>query len=77
MSLSVEEIDKIWFETGWIDLEAKNDNRKALPDWRLEKIKKQRDFAEEAFVNLITDDPYQELRTVAIFLKNLRASEWK
>lgn len=71
MSLSIEEIDNLWFETGWIDSEAKKDNRNGLPNWRLEKIKKDRNFAEEMFINLITDDPYQELRTAAIFLKNL------
>ncbi len=71
MSLSLEEIDKLWFETGWIDAEAKEDKRKALPNWRLENIKSNRNFAEESFVNLITDDPYQELRTAASFLHNL------
>jgi hypothetical protein len=69
--LSTEEIDNLWFETGWIDSEAEKDNRKALPNWRLEKIKNSREFAEESFVSIITDEPYRELRIAAVFLNNL------
>lgn len=71
MSLSVDEIDTLWSESGWIDAEAKEDGRISLPTWRLEKIRSDRAFAEESFISLVSDNPYQELRTAAVFLHNL------
>lgn len=77
MSLSIDELDILWKETGWIDSEAEESKRKALPNWRLEKIKKDKEFAEESFVNLITDGDYNVLRTAALFLQNLSELENK
>ncbi len=77
MSLSIENIDKLWKEFGWVDSEAENDNRKALPNWRLDKIKNNPEFAEESFVFLINEEPYQELRSAARFLEILSKLEKK
>jgi len=74
-SLSLNNIDNLWKECGWVDSEAEEDKRKSLPNWRLKKIKKDKKFAEESFVNLITDDPYSELRTASLFLTNLSKLE--
>ncbi len=53
MSLSLDEIDELWMDSGWIDSEAENDGRNALPNWRLEKIKKDKRFAEDSFISLV------------------------
>ncbi len=71
MNLSIEQIDELWSSSGWVDEEAKKDNRKGLPYWRLEKIKNDKIFAEESFVMFVTDEPYYELRNAAVFLQNL------
>jgi hypothetical protein len=71
MKLSVKEIDMLWYKTGWVDEEAIEDSNKSLPKWRLDKIKKDRSFAEESFVNLVSGDPYHELRTASILIQNL------
>jgi len=71
IGLTTNDIDLLWFKSGWIDEEAKADKRKALPNWRLEKIKSDKDFAEESFINLVNDEPYRELRTASVFLRYL------
>lgn len=72
MNLSINKLDELWFNSGWIDEEAKQDNRKALPNWKLDKIKNNYDFARESFINFITDSPYTELRCAAEIISNLK-----
>jgi len=77
MKLSINEIDLLWKKTGWVDLEAEKDGKIALPTWRLKKIKEDKDFARESFINLVTDTPNQELMTATLFLNNLSKLENK
>lgn len=59
MSLSMKEIDELWFKIGWIDSE-KDSGYKALPEWRLDKIKRDRKSAEGALFNLFQETPKKE-----------------
>lgn len=56
--LSKKQIDEFWHKCGWKDKE-KGKNQ-ALPDWRLEKIKKDSDFAKKNIINLLLETPKKE-----------------
>lgn len=62
---SVEEIDEFWFKNGWVDSE-KGDN-KALPDWRLKKIKDDLKFAKISISDLFCESKKEE------FIQNFKS----
>ena len=51
--LSLEDIDDFWYKCEWIDSEK--ENNKALPDWRLKKIKEDFEFAKKSVANLFLE----------------------
>jgi hypothetical protein len=51
--LSVKDIDDLFYKCSWIDSE-KGEN-KALPDWRLHKIKEDLEFARISIRNLFCE----------------------
>jgi len=58
MQLSVREIDKLFSKCGWKDHE-KNQNL-SLPDWKLEKIKSDKEFAKNTLINLFQETPKKD-----------------
>ena len=58
MKLPKSEIDEIWYKMGWI--EESHGKNKALPDWRLEKIKNEKDWAKQSLINLFLESPQKE-----------------
>ena len=56
--LSKNEIDEFWAKTGWKE-EGKGKN-KSLPDWRLEKIKNEEEFARQQLTNFFQETPKEE-----------------
>lgn len=61
--LSPIEIDDLWFRCGWIDSEKKNN--RALPEERVQKIKKDLKFAKESLTNLFLETKKES------FIRNL------
>lgn len=60
--LPKKEIDNIWAKVGW--KEKGCESNKALPDWRLEKMKKEKAFATKVTENLFLETPLDEFRDI-------------
>ena len=58
--LSKEQIDMFWFKCGWID--AERGENKALPQWRLDKIKSDKDSAYDHVYRLLMESYIEEVK---------------
>jgi len=56
--LPKEKIDEMFYKLGWVDLER--GQNKALPDWRLEKIKKEKNSINSFLINLFQETPKKD-----------------
>jgi hypothetical protein len=69
--LKESDIDKLWFKNGWV--ETPHGENKALPNWRIKKIKEYQGVTELAIYDLLADDPSHYIEVKNNFIKNLGA----
>jgi len=72
--LSPEEIDLLWYKTGWVDVEK--GTNKALPEWRVTEMKHNYSVRKNMIYMLINDQPYASRENLHNFQKELKEIEF-